>query len=448
MKGLWKGIQWVLWLIAAVVVAFLLNVAYFRWRGPTPAQQAALDKVLAPSPMPEGENAFAWILLFDKDVDDAEITQLAERDVESARAIAPGGIVDKLPSSSLPTLPVPASDSAAICMPKQAGCLALIRTNPEATRSELALHGRLLERANKIEQADYLRSGFPETVMPPLQYGQAAQRLRLSSLALSYLDGQHEQALAGVCQNLSAWRRFGESSRSILQTMVAGSNRDASLQLFAEMLAGLDPGDTIPPSCEQALAVPVAAEVSLFRSLIGEFRFADAILMKVDSDVGPDSELSWWDRLDRWLSFSYPQTRAWRAADVAGYCTAAADERVMRDDPVFVATADIGRLACASNLNGCVYGPIDARPYEDYQRRLLDAAAHLRLAATVLWLRQTRDDPRSLNERFAARPQSLHSGTRDSGIAEDGASIWVDNLHQHPETRFSLPLAPPMEVQP
>lgn len=448
MKGLWKGIKWLLWLIAAVIVLFLLNLAYFRWRGPTPAQQAALDQLLAPVPMPEGKNAFAWILLFDKDADDNEIEQLAERDVEAARTIEPGGVIDKLPSASLPSLPLPPAGSQALCKSKEGGCLALVRNNPEATRVELGLYGRLLERANRVEQADFLRSRFPETVLPPLLYAPGSQHLRLSSLALAYVDGQHEAALTGTCENLSAWRRFGETSGSIVQTMVAASNRDASLQLFAEMLAGLDAGDTIPPSCEQALATPVEAEVSLCASMRGEFAFADAIMAQMDSTAAPAGEQPWWDGLNRSLTFSYPQARAWRAADIAGYCTVQAAERVMRDDQTAAPLIKIGRLACASNLSACILLGVAMPAYEDYRRRLLDAAAHLRLAATALWLRQTRDDARSLSERFADRPQGLRSGTRASGVADDDASIWVDNLHQKRDKRFSLPLAVPGKTGP
>lgn len=447
MKRLWKGIKWLLWLIAAVIVLFMLNLAYFRWRGPTPAEQAALDQVLAPVPLPEGENAFAWILLFDKDIDDADIEQVAERDVQFARTTPAGGVVDTLPSTTLPSLPRPPRDTPVFCIPKEAGCLALVRDNPEATRTALDQQGRLLQRAIRIEQADYLRSRFPESISPPLAHAQDAQRLRLSSLALIYIDGQREDALAGVCQNLAAWRRFGEANRSLVQTMLAVANRDASLRLFTEMLASLDAGDAIPPSCEQALAAPHAAEVSLCASMKGEFQFADATLMQVAAAASTD-ELSWWDRLNQSLVFSWPHARVWRATEIAGYCSAEADQRVMRDDPTPAAPIKIGRLACASNLSACILLGAATPAYEDYQRRLLDSAAHLRLAATVLWLRQTRDDARSLSERFADRPQALRSGTRASGVADDDASIWVDNLHQKPDKRFSLPLAVPAETGP
>lgn len=67
-------------------------------------------------------------------------------------------------------------------------------------------------------------------------------------------------------------------------------------------------------------------------------------------------------------------------------------------------------------------------------------AAHLRLAATLIWLRETRDDPGELVERFASRPAHLRSGERASGISEDGRSIWVDNLHARHSARFSLAL--------
>ncbi|MBN8482888.1 MAG: hypothetical protein J0L88_14990, partial [Xanthomonadales bacterium] len=98
---------------------------------------------------------------------------------------------------------------------------------------------------------------------------------------------------------------------------------------------------------------------------------------------------------------------------------------------------------------GCGFDMASVDPYEDYRERLLDMAAKLRLGATVLWLRETRDDPRPLAERFAARPEHLRSGTRATGIGDDGRSIWVANLDTRKfGERTTLALAPPVEASP
>lgn len=95
MKGSCKGIGWLLWAIAAAVRLLILSLAHFRWRGPTLAQQAALNQVLAPLSMSAGKNAFAWMLLFDKVVDDNDIERLAELDVESEQTTPPGGLIER-----------------------------------------------------------------------------------------------------------------------------------------------------------------------------------------------------------------------------------------------------------------------------------------------------------------------------------------------------------------
>lgn len=71
------------------------------------------------------------------------------------------------------------------------------------------------------------------------------------------------------------------------------------------------------------------------------------------------------------------------------------------------------------------------------------------LRGVLMWLRDTRDDPRPLAERFASRPAHLRSGTRASGIGDDGRSVWVENLDpQGFGQRTSLALAPSTETPP
>ncbi|HET9034183.1 MAG TPA: hypothetical protein VFN25_14920 [Dokdonella sp.] len=290
MNGFWQAIRWLLGLALAVVVLFLLNLAYFRWRGPTDAQKAALERVEAGTPRPQGRNAFALMWLFDKDIADEEMQRAADLDVKFAQEHAhQGDAISEFPSSKLPSLAEPAAGSTVLCQLQEAECLARVQGNPEATRSELATHARLVARATKLEQFDFLRNDFPTQSALTIAYVGNPQRLRLSSLALAFVDGQREEALAGTCQNLATWRRFGQENPSLIYSMIAVAQRDAAMRLFAEMLAQLESGDSVPESCGAALGAVTAAEVSLCAPMMGEFDFVDAALAQARLAGNKDS---------------------------------------------------------------------------------------------------------------------------------------------------------------
>lgn len=450
MKWLWKAIKWLLGMILAVVVLFLLNLAYFRWRGPTDVQKTALERVEAGTPRPQGDNAFALMLLFDKDIADEELERVADRDVKFAEEdVGLGKTIDEFPSSKLPTLPEPATGSTALCQAQETGCLARVRQNSEATRNELATHARLVTRAARLEQFDFLRNDFPKLAAMPIAYARSAQRLRLSSLALTYVDGQREEALAGTCQNLATWRRFGRENPSLIYSMIAVAQRDAAMRLFAEMLAQLESEDRVPQFCELALGEVAAAEVSMCAPMKGEFDFVDASLTEMRPSGNKDSaeDVSLGGKAES-LFLSDSQYRAWRAENADSCCGSTVDEAALQDRLIDRSEEKIGLLECASNWVGCILSDIASPAYADYEARLLDSAAHLRLASTLLWLRSNRDDTRSLAIRFSERPLSLRSGNRASGISEDGHFLWVENRFQKRAERFELMLAPTTETTP
>ncbi|HET9034184.1 MAG TPA: hypothetical protein VFN25_14925 [Dokdonella sp.] len=120
----------------------------------------------------------------------------------------------------------------------------------------------------------------------------------------------------------------------------------------------------------------------------------------------------------------------------------------MQDRLIDHSREKIGRLECASNWVGCILANIAAPAYVDYEARLLDSAAHLRLASTLLWLHNHRDDTRPLATRFAERPLPLRSGNRASGVSDDDRSLWVENRYQKRGERFELMLAPSKETPP
>jgi hypothetical protein len=440
LNWLWKAVKWMLWLILALLTVFVINLAYFRRRGPTSAQQAALDLAQSVVSRPEGRNAFALMRLFDKDISDEEVDRIAGEDVRFAEENGHlGHDMGKFPSESLPSLPA-LTPGSPLCRTQEADCLARVRENEVAVRAELFGHSRLRARAIRLEGFDYLLDEFPRLPNMPVAFANGAQRLRLSSLALAYVDGSRDEALAGACQNISAWRRFGRNNPSLIQTMIGVNYRDASLRLFADMLAELNPDDVIPQGCRSALAPPTAEETSSCASMLGEFTFMEAALAQM-LQTGKGSEQDNWLRGEGESVFlSNPQSRAWRAVRMAVYCGEEAEANARNDQLVDASRNEIGLFECMSNPIGCVLGKIPAAAYSIYDRRMLDSAAHLRLAATLVWLREHRGGPGSSAIQFDERPPELRSGARASSIGEDGRSIWVENLYKERGERFVLPI--------
>jgi hypothetical protein len=98
------------------------------------------------------------------------------------------------------------------------------------------------------------------------------------------------------------------------------------------------------------------------------------------------------------------------------------------------------RLECIASFNGCILADIGGSAYTDYDARTLDYAAHLRLAAALLWLRDA-TDAKSLAQRFDERPDALRSGSRTSGYDATTGTLFVDNRDTRREKRFALPIA-------
>jgi len=83
---------------------------------------------------------------------------------------------------------------------------------------------------------------------------------------------------------------------------------------------------------------------------------------------------------------------------------------------------------------------IAAPVYVEYDARTLDFAARLRLTAALLWLRET-TRAKPLAQRFAERPDTLRSGTRNSGYDSASGMLFVDNIWAGRGPRFELPVA-------
>jgi hypothetical protein len=133
--------------------------------------------------------------------------------------------------------------------------------------------------------------------------------------------------------------------------------------------------------------------------------------------------------VDDWmteLSFSAAGSERQQAAQSAWICSNEAKAKMLRDDSFtskdFPAKADM--FDWVSNVSGSILLLIPQPAYADYLNRQDDAAATLRLVATILWLRQTHGNGEPLAVRLQQRPAWMHmADDRDLHLSKDAHSL-------------------------
>lgn len=431
--------RWIGYCLLAIIVTVAIVFAAYRIRGPSHAQREALALMQKDYRPKEGTNAFPLLWYVEYDVPDAEVAPRFASEIAVFRAALDA---DKIPIPYEPhasKLAETSGDASRLCEFRADGCLSKVTADPAVMRATLASYSVIRARDGRLATADYYWNDFPvDSRAVPVAVPHLAQRVWLSAYALEYADGHRSEALADTCTNLDAWRRMHRGTNSLIGSMIAIAFADGATRLFADMLAALPADEPVPDACMRALRPIEAADVDRCAEMAGEFAFSRRTF---EFSAAPrEQDESWVERVGWWITLDIPQWEGWIAEQQAYSC---------EDGPVSLLAdaarpaprvAVTERLECISSINGCVLADIAAPAYAGYDERTLDYAAHLRLAAALLWLRDT-TSAKSLAERFAERPVTLRSGTRDSGYDAASSLLFVDNLWAGRGTRFVLPVA-------
>jgi hypothetical protein len=426
--------------VLGLSVLFVLLIVAYRLRGPTQAQRDALSLMQKDYAPTAGRNAFPqlWYLQYDVPAEAID-ARLAGEIAAVARQVRATDRVEMIKHERDAQLLAEATlDATTPCSTRKPGCLAAAKADPESLRAMLASFPLMLGREKAFEETDYYRSPFPlDYRLIANASPRPAEGLWLASFALKYVDGDRAGALRDVCRNIGTWRRLHRGSDSLIRSMTAIANADMGVRLFAEMTAALPEGEPVPDECRVALRAVEAADVDRCSEMAGELGFADSVQQFIRSDP----QTPWWERASGWLLFEPHQTKAWRAEQNARYCGHAALERMQRDVPSQpdAWTPATHRVECVASVLGCIEAGIVADAYAPYDERTLDFAAHLRLAATILWLRDGAATQASAR-RFDERPAELRSGTRDSALDASAGMLHVANLFGGNGPRFELPV--------
>jgi hypothetical protein len=427
-------------ILLVLLLALAAVFAAYRLRGPTVAQREALALMQKDYRPQHGLNAFPllWFMRYDVPEDQLQARMAADVEAERKRLEAGERVGTYAPDA--PLLPEPEIDLAALCESSAPGCLARIAAHPDAVRAIVATHPVLLSRARAFDQTDYYWNEFPGNYLGALvALPDPAPRLWLSAFALQYADGDRAGAISSVCRDLGAWRRMLHGTNSLVAAMLASARGDGALRLYAEMLAGLRTDESVPAECANATRPIEAADVDRCAQMAGEF----AVLASAMRSISTEADGTAWGRLQAWLMFDAEQSDAWRAEQLAPACADDAVARMLLDQSALKEAQRpvTQRLECVSSWIGCVLADIAKGTYPDYEQRTLDFAAHLRLAATLTWMREAPDGLAPAT-RFAQRPAFLRSEGHHSGFDVSANALFVDNLRARHEARFTLVIKP------
>jgi hypothetical protein len=431
-------LRWIATAIAIVLAVLAVLFCGYRIRGPSAEQSAALALLLQDRHPPPGRNAFTLFWYMGYEVADADADELMAADIEQVKQrLASGGTaIQYAPSAA--TLAQPRFDEPGLCGGGDNDCLERVAASPDTTRSMLDEFARPLARAQSLAGYTHLWTDFPPDYRAPMgMFAPALQSLALTSLALRFVDGDRAGALGGLCRNVASWRRLRAATNSLIGDMVSIHYADRGMRLFAEMLAAAPTGEPVPSDCIAAFRPVEAADVDRCAELARELAINENTLQM--SAALPQAS---WDRFLSWLSFDRVQTVALQAEQFAHYCGQSATQRLLEDRPIAVSAVLHPvrqlRLECIANATGCVLSEISSAAYVAYDERLLDYAAHLRLAATLVWLARAPAGDGALHDRFEQRPEALRSAGHASAIDANQLVLFVENIGQNREKRFEL----------
>jgi hypothetical protein len=430
------ALRWLGWTLLAALVALIAIFAYYRLRGPTAEQREAYARIASDREPKQGRNAFAplWYLDYDVAPEEADARLRAElADVERRVAHGPTAFAQHPTATKMPEAD---ADRQALCARDGIGCVAKAVSDPAALAQALSAFPVLRSREVAFERTDFYWDPFPARAsVLPVVTDAGAQTIWLSAHALRYASGDREAALTGVCENVAAWRRIHRGTNSRTMDAIAVRNVDAGLRVFADMFAARPHDVPVPAACEAALGAVTAADVDRCAIVARQLAIQDTMLLTGADDSGLD-RASWWLLLDR------EQTRGWNAEIDALRCGDSALARMLRDEPLDPHAVPVmtRRLECVSSVLGCMTVALGTPSTTSMDRITLDFAAHLRLARTLLWLR---DGDAPTAARFANRPDALRSGSRASGIDEAARTAFVEDLSVEPRRRFELAVALP-----
>ena len=433
--------KWFRWIFAAggiVLLAMVLLWGVSKLMGPSRAERAALAVMSEPVQF-TGRNAYPAIWLLDYPVPAGEMEAVTAEDVHRfAQSPLPDGetATEDFTTSAVQRYKSerPAYEVRQRLCSAREDCLAKVRADLPGYEKLLDEHAAWITRAEKATRADYFRNPFrPRMDMPLPSF--VATYAPATLYALRFAQGQHEAAIASTCQAITDWRTLGANSDMLISWAIArGYGAEGYGSLLAQMLAEVPNDQPLPAGCADAMAMPLAAEISMCTAMRGEFGFMSESMASIMASEARKRGLQ------QKMFFDDDMTQAMTAVPMAKYCAPETDAAFAADKAT-PATPQPGiyRLQCAANAIGCILSGVAGPGYQGFELGHRDGLAMKRTLAALAWWR---GQPEALTDPAATLvrlPAEYRSAAHPLRLDKDKAVLVMPTLNGNKED-IVLPL--------
>jgi hypothetical protein len=429
-----------------------------RLQGPSEAQRAAVRTMEARA-QPAGRNGFAALWVMPYAVPAAQRESLTAEDVARYVPLVLAGAADtegkkhapfvSVAESRYPDPGVRREGSSIYCGWRDDDCLDKVAADQKMYGKELAEDAPLLERVIAVSEYDYVRNLFAPGLDMPIPAYQLLARTMTQSAYL-FVSGKVDEALAATCRDASTARMLTRSGDNLIGSMIGAAMLRGSAYLFTDMLSRLPAEYPLPNGCLSAFVAPGIEELSVCEPMRGEFVFGSSGFR---ASMRREENESWVGAVQLALTYNEEKTIAQSAANLARSCSRDTLALVQKDEPVRLGLSPgndyrLWSLQCVDNAMGCILNQIAAPAYSDYQLRLQDSGARLRLVGALLWLRANAGDARPVAEKLKAMPHEFGSESRKARLTDDGKFLVVDMFDQRADKTWQVRLPAYLAVAP
>jgi hypothetical protein len=268
------------------------------------------------------------------------------------------------------------------CGLREADCVAKLRGHEAAVREWLQAQAARLDLAWRALDSDHLANPYPPAADAPLANFQSL-RLPVNAIALQALDGDLPGALDRACGLLAAERRFMAQDGMLIDKMVHGAVTDSAAGLVLAIRRA-DPAMPMPPACAAALAPVETSDYLACAAFRHEFAFVAEVSRQLEEHTRGSLHPRDW--FTRWTLTDERLMLGWSALNFAPMCSGPGRAAILagKVPKAVVEEMDYASVDFWAAPISRILANIAAPAYDQYQERLLDHAASLRLQLAAM----------------------------------------------------------------
>jgi len=327
-------------------------------------------------------------------------------------------------------------------------CLSVVRQQPEVIAELLAPYSDLLEQVAKLADHDYFHSPLPAPHRAGMGWPQPyARKLALSAHVLTYIQGDTQAALTGLCRDAHSGRMLIHSNDGLIVNSIGHRMLASNLKIAAHIIAELPLDAPLPLSCTTAFSPLSVEEVSVCASMRKEF---NAIRADMELEGGIKTGYS---------PLGWEHYLAVMAQDYGRYCLPETLPMLVADEkyvvPLRPSNKWLERCENSSLLTrlvqeeiqsdySCVVARMGSSKNEHWVHEMQDVQAQLRMMQAILWLRA--HPPSNKAALLAEIPPEVYSSIHRPLVVVDegeGKALEIPTYarpYSSSPTRIVLPL--------